>query len=302
MSLVLTLLKTERPLTAEELWEQVTGYTRIENQVAFRQAFERDKKVLRAQGLPLVVQTVYPDGVAVDGYRIDRKKYYLNIAPMEADELAALRLATSMFRIGDGEAGDWIGQRDERVSADGDGAGMGPLANVEAVDGLNELFSSVADRATVQFTYSGKDRTLDPLRLDLSGGRWYVTGHDHGHDEIRIYRVDKIEGPVAVGRPGSFVRDPDVVVDGPVPPWQFEVDETVTARILVDAGHADWAIAQTVGQAEIERNDDGSVVLTMEASNHDGLRWFVLELLDHGELLEPKNLRDDLVTWLEALT
>jgi proteasome accessory factor B len=302
MSLVLTLLKTERPLTADELWKQVTGYTRIENQVAFRQAFERDKKVLRAQGLPLVVESVYPDGVAVDGYRIDRKKYYLNIAPMEADELAALRLATRMFRVGDGFADGAFFRLGQPVSADAGDAEMGPVANFEAVDGLVELFAAVADRATVSFSYSGKDRTLDPLRLDLSGGHWCVTGHDHGHDELRIYRVDRIEGAVGVGRPGSFVRDPDLVVDGPKPPWQYEVDETVTARVLVDASHADWAIQQTDGRAEIERIDDGSVVLTMEASNHDGLRWFVLELLDHGELLEPKNLRDDLVAWLEVLT
>jgi len=302
MSLVLELLHTELPLTAEELWERVPGYQRIVNQPSFRQAFERDKKELRKHGLPLVVETVYPMGSPVDGYRINRKKYYLDMPAMDADELAALRLATTLFRVGDGSADDGLLRLGGLVPAAGDTDATAPLATVTIGEGLGELFTAVAERSRVHFTYGGVERTVDPMRIDLNGGRWYLSGFDHGHGEVRIYRVDRIDGPVDVGQPGSFTRDPNLEVRGLVPPWLFLTDDPVTARILVDAGHADWAIQQTDGRAVVDRRPDGSVVLTMNVTNYDGLRWFVLELLDHGELLEPVELRNELISWLEGLT
>lgn len=300
LSLVLELLHTERPLTAEELRERVTGYRRIDNHDAFRQAFERDKKVLRNQGLPLVVETAPDLDPPVEGYRIDRKKYYLTIPPMEADELAALRLATTLFRVGDTSAEQGLYRLGGLVPVATDVDDSTPLATVAMVKGLADLFQAMSDRATVQFTYSDEKRTLDPMRLDLRDGRWYVSGFDHGRDAVRVFRVDKIGGPVVVDRPGSFTRRDDLDIPGPVPPWLFPDDTEVTARIAVDADYVQWAIGQTDDRATVERRTDGSAVLSMTATRHDGLRWFVLELLDHGELLEPEFLRQDLIAWLEA--
>lgn len=301
MSLILALLHTEHPLTAEQLWERIPGYAGIVNQPSFRQAFERDKKELRRHSVPLVIETVYPTGTPVDGYRIDRKRYYLNMPPMDADELSALRLATTLFRVGDTSADEGLFRLGGLEPTAVDPDGTVPLATVDTVNGLDELFTAMAARSTVHFSYRGIGRSVDPLRIELHGGRWYLAGHDHGHDEMRRYRVDRLESSVTVDPPGSFTRDPDQVVSGLDPPWLYPVDDEVTARIAVDAGHADWAIQQAGGWAEVERRDDGSVVLSMKATNHDALRWFVLELLDHGELLEPPELRQELITWLEKL-
>ncbi|TDC40164.1 YafY family protein [Micromonospora sp. KC213] len=35
-------------------------------------------------------------------------------------------------------------------------------------------------------------RELDPYGLVFHAGRWYVTGHDHLRDEVRIFRLDRI--------------------------------------------------------------------------------------------------------------
>jgi proteasome accessory factor B len=250
--------------------------------------------------LPLVVEMAPDLDPPVEGYRIDRKKYYLTIPPMEADELAALRLATTLFRVGDTNAEQGLYRLGGLVPVVGDVDGSTPLATVAIAKGLGELFQARTDRATVQFTYYGEKRTLDPMRLDLRDGRWYVSGYDHDRDAARTFRVDKIVGPIVVDRPGSFTRRDDLDVPGPVPPWMFSNDTEVTAHIAVDPNYVEWAVAQTDGRATVERRADGSAVLSMTASNHDGLRWFVLELLDHGELLEPEFLRQDLIAWLEA--
>jgi predicted DNA-binding transcriptional regulator YafY len=39
----------------------------------------------------------------------------------------------------------------------------------------------------------------------------------------------------------------------------------------------------------------------MTVTNRDNFRSFVLSFLDHAEVLDPPELRDDLIAWLEGL-
>jgi predicted DNA-binding transcriptional regulator YafY len=53
--------------------------------------------------------------------------------------------------------------------------------------------------------------------------------------------------------------------------------------------------------AVVEQRDDGSVVVALAVVNRDAFRAFVLDLLDHAEVLAPPELRAELVTWLTQL-
>ena len=50
---------------------------------------------------------------------------------------------------------------------------------------------------------------MDPWRLSFSRGHWYLDGHDHDRGEPRQFRLDRVEGEVEVGAPGSFERPAD---------------------------------------------------------------------------------------------
>ena len=45
---------------------------------------------------------------------------------------------------------------------------------------------------------------------------------------------------------------------------------------------------------------DGSVVVTMTVTARDNFRSFVLTFLDHAEVLEPADLREEIIGWLKA--
>jgi predicted DNA-binding transcriptional regulator YafY len=75
----------------------------------------------------------------------------------------------------------------------------------------------------------------------------------------------------------------------------------VRARLLVDADHAGWAVGQVGADAVESRGDDGSVVLGVTVTNRAAFRSFVLGFLDHAEVLDPPDLREELVSWLEQL-
>ncbi|MBV8234533.1 MAG: WYL domain-containing protein, partial [Acidimicrobiia bacterium] len=84
-------------------------------------------------------------------------------------------------------------------------------------------------------------------------------------------------------------------------PWQMGAEEPVRARLLVDGEHAGWAVGQLGSDAVESRHQDGSVVLGVTVTNRSAFRSFVLGFLDHAEVLDPPELREDLTAWLEAL-
>ena len=295
INLVAALLDTDRLLTADELHERVPGYAT--DRSTFRRAFERDKETLRDMGVPISIGPVDPDDPSLLGYRVRRDEYYLPDPGFEADELAALHLAASAVRL------EGAGGVEALWKLGGAVAEGGPVAEVAALPSakhLASLFAAISVRQMVTFTYRGATREVDPFRLSFRNGHWYLAGLDHTRDDERSFRLDRIDGEVtAVGDVGAFERPP---VTGPqAPPWLLGDDKPVSARLLVDAGQAGWAIGQVGPTGVKERRADGSVVLAVRVTNRAAFRSFVLGFLDHAEILDPPELRAELVEWLEAL-
>jgi len=101
VNLIAALLETRRPLTADEIRNEVAGYggTSLE---AFRRSFERDKETLREMGVPLEIVPTDAFSEQADGYIIPKDRYYLPELDLELDELAALKLASEAI-LGRGE-------------------------------------------------------------------------------------------------------------------------------------------------------------------------------------------------------
>ena len=87
--LVLVLLNTDQPLPLDSIALQVPGYP-VER-AARRQAFERDKRLLRDEGIPL--RTVRLPGEEQYGYLIDREAFYLPDLALASDALPPRRPA-----------------------------------------------------------------------------------------------------------------------------------------------------------------------------------------------------------------
>lgn len=317
LALLAELLHAERPLTAEELWERVPGYDPTASLPSLRRAFERDKNALRSQGVPIETADAPGYDPPREGYRIDRKRYYLDMPALASDELAALRLASVLIEVGD-ESPERALWRLGGVVADDDGtvlaslgaaaAARGPLAQVHVLPGLEALFTAIVGYRPVEILYNDVLRVVHPYRLDVKWGRWYLTAHDTSRHEVRRYRVDRLaplafedaDGAVVRVLDGTFERP--AVRPGPPPDvWAFGDGATVTARVLVDASQVARLRHEVEEGATVELRDDGSAVFTFEVRNVEGLRWLVLGMLEHAEILEPPELRDDIVTWLEGL-
>jgi predicted DNA-binding transcriptional regulator YafY len=297
LNLTAALLNASRPLTAADIAEQVPGYPPRQEKQTFRRAFERDKELLREMGIPVQVADVPGSDPPESGYLIRRDDYALRDPGLDPDELAAIHLATAAVRMEGLPGTEAIWKLGGAPDDQGDGV---TLAALPAIPQLVPLFGAVAARAPVTFGYRGEARTIDPHRLSFSRGRWYLDGWDHVRQDDRQFRLDRIEGEVTVGAARSFER-PERPVGGLDQPWELGVDEPVKARVRIDADQAGWALDHLGESTTIERDADGSVVVELTVTNRDAFRSFVLGFLDHAEVLSPPELREELVTWLQAM-
>lgn len=288
LNLTAALLHAEIPLTAEELRDRVGGYP--DTKATFRRAFERDKDDLRSMGMPLRVEPVPGVDPPVDGYRLDRDEYAGTELAFEADELAALHLATSLVQL-DGD--------DTALVKLGAGSGDAPADSVGRVPFNNTLATMIGaavDRNALSFTYNDVERIVEPWKLSFTRGHWYLSGFDRLREDQRLYRVDRIKDGVSLSGPAKApVGDVNEPID--LRGWELGDGPVIKATILVDADQAAYA-RHMLG--EVVDRPDGSVTATLDVRNIDAFRSFVLSFLEHAEILEPAELRTDFVEWLEA--
>jgi proteasome accessory factor B len=297
LNLTAALLETSRALTAVEIAKRVPGYPT--DKAAFHRAFERDKEDLREMGIPLVMSEIVKSELPEPAYRIPKDQYYLRDPGLAPDEVAALHLAASAVRLdGIQGAGALWKLGGVPVSA---GPGEAHLVAIPTDERVVRLFSAVAERRPVTFTYRDEQRTVDPYRLDFQRGRWYVSGYDHARGEERNFRLDRVDGGITAGPPRSFERPATGVPGAQLAPWQLGEGDPILGQVLIDADQAAIAVGSLGDDAVVERRDDGSVVVELAVTNPDGFRSFVLGFLDHAEVIGPDELRADFVAWLEAI-
>lgn len=307
-NLLALLLESRTPLTLDQIAQDLADqYPSAEN--ARRAAFERDKALLRNEGVPIETEVLTGAQAGQTAYRIDRARYELDLA-LAPDERRALQVALAAVRFaGDsgGLAGDgaWSESALWKVGADPDDAVDEPASGVAAlhvVAGLAPLHAAVVTASTVTFAYRGKARTLDPWGLLAREGFWYVVGYDHDAAEQRTYRVDRIEGAVDAGEAATHRRpdDFDVRQAFPADPKRLG-GGTATALVAIDAARAASAVRDLGDDAVRERREDGTVVVEVPCANPLAFRSWVLGFAEHAEVLSPAEPRALIVEWLTAI-
>jgi len=302
-NLLALLLETNQPLSLVQIAGELSGQYPEADQ-ARRASFERDKAALRDIGVPIETEIVAGGPYAGQTvYRIDRRAYELADLELDPDEMRALQVAVAAVRTGSaaGQEAIWklggaLGDERPPVSA-----------VVPDRPELPVIRSAVASRSTIEFSYRGEPRRLDPWGLLLRGGFWYVIGHDHDRDEQRTFRVDRFDPDpdgITVGEPGSYERPPsfDPRSAFPADPKEIGHDAFDGVQALVHVDHLRAAaVERELGGERVVRRDDQGIVVSVPASNLPAFRSWVLGLLEHAVVLEPVDVRGDIVGWLTAV-
>ncbi|MCA1657514.1 MAG: WYL domain-containing protein, partial [Actinobacteria bacterium] len=310
LSLISFLMAERRPVTSPEIRQAVEGYSGM-NEDAFARRFYADRAELDSLGIQLSVEKPLDGAAEQESYSLPPENFYLPAVEFTDSELAALQTALSLL---DGEFAyaeplrlalqqiSWgrpspLRSPDQRSIALGITASAGGHAVSQR---LVKIDTAISRRKTVVFEYYTMDRDdtgerrVDPYQLLYQGGQFYLVGHSHERDDIRVFRLSRIRGKVSYAtkaehdfqRPDDF--DPRVYADRIQ--WQFG-DPRGEAEILISQRIA-WQVERhfgRYGRFEDVEGEDGRLFVTPYAGQRALLSW-VLGLGEHARLLGPDEL------------
>jgi len=219
-------MNTPLRMTKDDVRASVAGYDEAATTEAFERMFERDKDSLRALGVPIV--TVDSGGHAQDvGYRIDKDAYALEEVDLTPAELGVLSLAAQFWQ--DSAVAVDTTRALTKLRSAGESAELGEAADAVAglapqvrsvSDAYETLLDAVVERRAVTFTYRAAStgqvlrRTVEPWRVVVRDGGWYLLGHDQDRRAARAFKLTRVEGQVrATGPAGAFDIPADLDAD-----------------------------------------------------------------------------------------
>ena len=299
INLTIALLATKRYLTKSEIFRTVEGY---EGSAETKERmFERDKDDLRSLGITIDVGSFDPLFNDEAGYRIRSESYQLDLGDITPTEMSLLSLAADAWQgaaFAEQAQSAILKLSSIGVPADPiDIPGFSPKLSNSSKD-LETISGAIGSSDYLVFDYLSPSllserREVIPIALSNKSGFWYVSGVDKAVQEVRTFRLDRVQGAITVLKNKEDFEFPT----------DFELDQTVASSAIrfaiIDVrkgkGHAIRALATSV--TDLGEWDQIKVpIYTIE--------YLTAQILWHGDdvfVHEPVDLRENVVQQLEAL-
>jgi proteasome accessory factor C len=208
--------------------------------------------------------------------------------------LAGLQLARTIPGVGDTELFAGLLAKLAR------GASGTPAEMIVApgpVDAVRDAVASALRRGVaVSFTYKAPDaapttRTVDPVKVHIADGQWYLQGWCHLREAMRTFHLDRVGDLELTDIPITHAGEP-------APGWFEASEDDVVARIRFPE-----AVARLLGdyldRAAVETTG-GMTVATMRVADEFSLRRLAVRRGGEVEVLEPVAARRATTEWAEA--
>ena len=300
INLTIALLATKRYLTKSEIFNSVDGYEGTPE--TKERMFERDKDDLRSLGIEIEVGSFDPLFNDEAGYKIKQEKYQFELGDISSTDVSLLSLAAEAWQaasFGDVAQKALLKLRSIGIASD-------EISIPGSVHKLNDggqdlslITKAIAQNQILNFAYLDSSmksfaRGVVPIALSTRSGFWYLSGVDQEIQEIRTFRIDRIQGEVSASEgPRDFET-----------PVGFDA-----SKALSHSPTNDFAVIDVrVGKATSLR---ALAVSTKSLGEWDQIRVPIFNLdsmaslvLWHGQdalVQEPDNLKELVIQHLEAL-
>jgi proteasome accessory factor BC len=327
LSLISFLMAQGRPVSALEIKREVEGYSDM-NDDAFARRFYADRAELESLGIQLGVEKPGEGFFEAELYSLPPENFYLDAIKFSDDELAALSTALSLLTDGGFAYAEPLrlalqqvawGHPNPITEADRAPVEMAMTASAGGRDlsqRLSKIETAISRRKTIEFTYYTMERDetakrkVDPFHLVFRGGQFYLIGHSHERDAVRVFRLSRIQGKVGYASKAEHDFSPPEDFDrrdyGQRADWQLG-EIKGTAKIFVKDRIA-WLIERdfgAYGELRPAKKSDGApgkgcVFETDFASERELIAW-VLRWRQNAQVLAPGELREEAESRLSLL-
>ena len=320
LSLISFLMAERRPVTALEIKQDVEGYSQM-NDEAFARRFYADRAELESLGIHLKVDKPAEGYYEAENYSLPPENFYLPAIEFTDTELGALRTALHLLdgefayaeplrlalqQLSWGKPNPFEAPDERSVTL----AVMPGAGGREVSQRLSKIETAIFRRKTIVFDYytigrdSTESRKVDPFHLLYKGAQFYLIGHSHERDEVRVFRVSRIRGKVGYSskaehdfnRPDDFdPREYATRTD-----WQLG-DPVGRARIWL-SDRIDWLALRHFGHAgEVSEAEGGGVIFETDYASARQMVSWVLGLGEHARVEGPPELVEEARSRLEQI-
>ena len=300
INLTIALLATKRYLTKSEIFSSVDGYEGSPE--TKERMFERDKDDLRSLGIEIEVGSFDPLFNDEAGYKIKKEKYEFDLGDISSTEVSLLSLAAEAWQeasFGDVAQKALLKLRSIGIASD-------EISIPGSVHKLNDggqdlslITKAIAQNQLLSFAYLDSsmksiERGVVPIALSTRKGYWYLSGVDQEIQEIRTFRIDRIQGEIAASAgPSDFES-----------PVGFDAGKTLSHSPTNDFAVIDVRVGKATSLRAL-------AVSTKSLGEWDQIRVPIFRLdslaslvLWHGQdafVQEPADLRELIIKHLQAL-
>jgi proteasome accessory factor BC len=326
LSLISFLMANGRPVSALEIKREVEGYSSM-NEDAFARRFYADRAELESLGISLQVEKPSEGFFEAELYALPSENYYLPKIEFSDAELAALRTALGLLD------GEFAYAEPLRLALQQVSWGRpSPLAEADTApidvklsqagggrdvsQRLAKIETAISRRKTIEFSYYSlqrdevSDRKVDPYHLVFREGQFYLIGHSHERDGVRVFRLSRIRGKVSYATKAEHDFSPPEDFDrrdyASRADWQMGTIQG-SAKVFVRE-RISWLVERDFGKygklskatKAHQAPGRGAIFETEYASARQLISW-VLSWRDNATLLEPEDLAREANELLELL-
>jgi predicted DNA-binding transcriptional regulator YafY len=133
------------------------------------------------------------------------------------------------------------------------------------------------------------ERDVDPMRVVMVDGRWYLEGWCHRAEDVRLFRLDRAVEMKVLSEPAEI---PPQAVARNLDEGLFVPSEDDTLVTLELDPPAHW-VADYYPVEDVEELADGRLLVRLRAADGRWLRRLALRLSSNARVLDPPEIADE---------
>jgi len=280
--------------------DKVTAPELAERFEVSRRTINRDIEDLCKAGIPIATAQGVGGGIRImDGYKIDRtlltsKDMQMILAGLRSlDSVSGNRYCSLLMEKLLPGASGFVSGRDSIL------INLSSWYKGSLEPKIEMIQAAIEAKKKLSFVYyapTGTSRRLiEPYYLVFQWSSWYVWGWCEKREDYRLFklhRMDEIK-VLEVCFPGREVPLPDLSTER-----IFPGGIRVKAEFLPEAK---WRLIEEFGPHCFEERGDGKLIFTADYTDKENLISWLLTFGDKAKLIEPEDIRDELLKIAQAM-
>ena len=298
LNLTLALLNTRVPLTKQQIFQNIAGYSGKAE--AMERMFERDKDELREIGINIHVLPIDPLFDDELGYRILPSEYFLPEIPLSREESIWLSIAANLIRE---NQQDDLSQRALQKLLTRSDTPIDEIFDlnsqyqmqVDLNEALLQLWRAIKNRSNIQFSYLSNsepgnlsDRTASPYLITSRFTNWYLVARDLQDKNIKTFRINKMTNIIVSNKTEYQISDFATDIQPLLDKFKGGTIEKVTIRASAQLSLEH----RLIRKASFSESSEGSLLLTLNNVDEDEISEMILWAGPLVEVITPDSLRE----------